>query len=155
MDKIDSVIRLFKDHIKGTEEKAPVIDKTILLCFMTKAVQKSLGIKSRKVYTTTRIIKHLFDKKPAEEFEFILHHIVEIIMYPEKIYEPPQGKRSNYCFVKRIKNSLYICAIEISNSLDLGGEEMNYAVTCFRDRDEDYLKKYKLFWSWKGGTPSS
>lgn len=155
MDKIDSVVRLYKDFVKGTEEKAPVTEKTILLCFMTKAVQKSLNIKSRKVYITTRIIKHLFDRKPAEEFEFILHHISEIIMKPDDIYEPPQGKRGNYCFVKGIQNSRYICSIEVTSSLDAGGENMNFAVTSFRNRDTAYLEKYKLLWSWKGGTPSS
>ena len=54
---------------------------------------------------------------------------------------------------KYIKNTenvgkfTYFCPIEVD-------KEINYVVTIFRT-DAEYLKKYELVWSWKGGIPSS
>lgn len=152
-----SLVRLHNLYIKGSEEKAPVVIKTTLLCNLTKAVMKVLNVITPKIHVTTIMLKHLYDTKPAEEYEFILHNLISIVRYPEHIYENKSGKRGQFSFTKRVKDHLYFCSIETTQTTSPDGsvEEMNFVVTAFRVRKENYLKDYKLLWSWKGDFPSS
>ena len=88
------------------------------------------------------MIKHLYDKKPAEEFDFIIDNLHKIIKYPNYIYKNKKEKRGDWCFVKKIKNELYISSLERE-------EEILEIVTVFRIRKEKYLKNFKLLWSWE------
>ncbi len=139
---------LFKKHIERTEEKVIVVDVTIHLIDLTSKVKKAAGLMDAKVYITSRALKHLYDKKPAEEFQFLLEHLSEIVKLPNYIYENKNSKRGSICLVKNIKNKHYLCSIEVV--LD-----KNYVVTAFRIRDGSYLKNYEILWSWKDGGPSS
>lgn len=156
MKKI-SLVKLHKLYIQGTEEKAPVVLQTILLCNTTHAVVKAINLTNPKIHITTKVLKHLYDSKPAEEYEFILHHLVSIIKYPDEIYENKESKRGRFVFVKIIKNLKYFSSLEttIVSSLEGVNEEMNFLVTAFRVRKESYLQNYKLLWNWKGDIPSS
>lgn len=62
---------LFKKHIEGTPEESIVADRKILLCNLTNAVIEGIDIDEslKSVYMTSRCVKHLYDKKPAEEFD--------------------------------------------------------------------------------------
>jgi len=149
----------FEKYIKGTSEKAIVVDCKILLCCLTNAVCLGIGIDKTlgKVYVTSRALKHLFDKKPAEEFFFLIDNLRKIVKYPDKIYNNKVSKRGAYCLVKRIGGLDYLCSIEIvgaSPDKDLVIEEIQVA-TAFRLRDSDYIKKYTLLWSWEDGIPPS
>lgn len=154
-----SLVKLYKKFIKGTSEKSPVLEVCVHLCTLTNAVRNAIGFKCQKVYITTKIVKHLYDAKPAEEFEFLLRHISTIAKYPDHIYENKKSKRGNYCFVKQINKDLYVCSIEESGDRDPdeGSDGMIYVVTGFRLRKgkESYLNNLKLIWSWKGDKPSS
>lgn len=136
MQKSTSVVTAFKQLIRGTEEKARVVDQTILVCVLTNAVYSSGHFSSQKVYVTTKVIKHLYDRKPAEEFEFILHRLEQLVKYPDHIYENKQGKRGSICFVKQIAKHKHLCSLELSDDTDPDGEiGMNYIVTAFRVRE--------------------
>ena len=75
--------------------------------------------------------------------------------YPDKIYTNLSGKRGGFLFFKILKEGEYLCLIEVRESgLDEGSNETNYIVTAFKNRKENYLKKYELLWSWKGDIPS-
>ena len=102
-------------------------------------------------------MKHLYDSKPAEEYEFILHNLILIIKYPDFIYENKSGKRGQFAFVKTIQETRYFCSIETIEVTSQEGtnEEMTFIVTAFRLRKPTYLLSYKLLWSWKGDIPSS
>ena len=152
-----TLVKLFKTHIKGTPEKSPVVEVTIHLCNLTNVVKKEGGFKAHRVYITTKVIKHLYDSKPAEEFDVIIHNLPAIVKYPQHIYENKGGKRGSLCFIKEIKGIIYFCSIEKTDDIDPndGNSGMNYAVTAYRLRKENYLKDYKLLWSWKGDIPSS
>ncbi|MEK7115268.1 MAG: hypothetical protein AAB847_02830 [Patescibacteria group bacterium] len=142
---------LYKDYIEGTEEKAPVVFKSVLLCFLTKAVMIGGNFTNQKVHINTRVLKHMYDKKPAEEFDFVIHNIHSIVRYPDHIYKNKNAKRGQLCLVKKIKDRNYLCSIQIftNNTEDIS------VVTAFRVRDNNYLKNYELLWDWKGGGPSS
>lgn len=152
-----SIVRLFRKYVKNTEKEAIVTDSQILIGSLTNAVVKAGSFKSSKVYINTRVLKHLYDKRPAEEFDFIIHNIWQIVRYPDSIFLNNKGsKRGHVAFVKKLNKFIYFCSIEISKKEDSCEEEFetNFVVTIFRT-DTNYLKKYELIWSWKGGTPSS
>ena len=139
---------IFKKHIEGTEEKAVVAEIILHLTNLTLIVAKVAGLSDIKVYITSRVLKHLYDKKPAEEFQFILNHLIEIVKYPKYIYRNKGSKRGSICVVTEIKNKSYLCSIEVVIN-------KNYIVTVFRIRDSSYLKNYEILWSRKDGSPSS
>lgn len=148
----------FEKYIKGTSEKAIVVDRKIFLCHLTNAVCDGIKIASNvgKVYITSRALKHLFDKKPAEEFFFLVDNLHKIVKYPDKIYQNKTSKRGGYCLVKRIGDLDYLCSIEVVKILCDGIElEEIQIATAFRLRDNDYIKKYILLWSWEDGAPPS
>lgn len=152
---------LFESCIKNTTEQAMVEDKTVLLCRVTNAVQRAISGEEQKVYVTSKMLKHLFDKKPAEEFHFIVNHLHKIVKFPDKIYKNKDGKRGHFCFVKKIKNQEYMCSIEIITNefIECNCGNLNpcgiYVATVFRLRKIQYLNSYELMWSWKGDKPSS
>lgn len=138
----------FERYIQGTPEKAIVLDRKIFLCHLTNEVSNVLEIDGRAggVYITSRCLKHLFDKKPAEEFMFLLDHLHEVAKYPDMIFCNKDGKRGGYCLVKKIGSAEYLCSIEVAT------DEIQIA-TAFRLRDEKYIKNYTLLWDWGNGNP--
>lgn len=46
---------------------------------------------------------------------------------------------------KQLKEGEYLCSVEVTESgLDEGSNETNFIVTSFKNRKENYLKKYEL-----------
>jgi len=154
-----TIVKLFKRYIRNTEEKAPVVERIAVLCKLTNAVKTAGNFPTHKIYVTTKALKHLYDRKPAEEFNAILKYLLPLVKFPDHIYAMKAGKRGDLCFVKKFRGLLYVCSIEITNDKDPDEqcEGMNYVVTAFRLRKgkESYLNSYRLIWSWKGGFPSS
>lgn len=161
---------LYKKYIENTPEKAIVANRKICLCGLTKAVTTGLYIDHsiKNVYVTTRCLKHLFDKKPAEEFLFIIDNLHKVVKHPDKIYKNRKGKRGEFCFVKNIGNEEYFCSIEIikiqpfvRGVSEFGLSERGissitkeiHIVTVFRLRDPKYTKNYTLLWNWGNGNP--
>lgn len=143
---------LHHNYIANTSLKAIVYLAEVHLCSLTKLITKIINTSSDankvKIYVNTKILKHLYDKKPAEEYDFILNHAIEIVKYPDKIFQNNSSKKGDYLFLKTLRNEQWLCSIEKS-------EEKYYMVTCFRVRKESYLDQYTLIWSWKGDKPSS
>jgi len=152
----DDIQHLYKKYIKGTINKAPVENMVILVCKLTNAVKNVINCVEPKVYATSRMLKHLYDSKPAEEFEFLIRNIDKVTKYPDIIYKNKDGKRGDFGFVKEINNELYFCSLEIKESSDGdNGPAGIYIVTGFRIRKKNYSNGYELIWSWKGDNPSS
>lgn len=144
--------QLYKKHVRGTPKKAIVQFVQIFICHFTIAVVKGIDASCNKVYLNTRVIKHIYDKRTAEEFDFWVANLHIILKYPDKIYKNKDGKRGAYCFVKEINNYKCFCSLETTTKDDQ--PPICEVVTFFRT-DENYLKSYELLWEWKGGTPSS
>jgi hypothetical protein len=71
MEKELSLAKIHKKYIKGTKPKALVFGEVFLLVIMTKAVAEAILARGLKVYITTVALKHMYDKKPTEEFDAI------------------------------------------------------------------------------------
>jgi hypothetical protein len=153
MPRRDVLRELFESHIQTTAPGAVVVDKTVLLCDLTHAVAQAIGSDARKVYATSRFLKHLYDKKPAEEFDFLVDHLRKVVRYPDIIYHNKPSKRGSWCLTKTIGNAVYLAAIEAT--AEPGGRTEVYTATAFRVRDPNYLAGYELLWSWRDDRPSS
>jgi len=147
ISKREVLLNLHESCIAGTQEKAVVVFKTVFICHLTNTVVRKIEAGS-KVYTNSRILKHLYDKKTAEEYHFLLGNVHKVIKYPDRIYKNKNPKRGDFCFFKKVKGYNYLCSLEI-----VDGDLM--IVTAFRVRKESYLNNYELLWSWRGDIPSS
>ena len=142
---------LYEEYVYRTLPKAVVINETVFLCHLTWAVARVINSKVMKVYVSTRMLKHLYDSRPAEEFIFVVENLHTIVKYPNQIYKNKNSKRGDFCFVKELKGSRYIASVEAPK----GEGERVFVATAFRLRKESYLNNYKLLWSWRDGYPSS
>jgi len=109
-----SLNQLHEQYVRGTVEKSIVINITITLCNLSVAVQKGITCNDPKVYLTSRALKHIYDKRPAEEYDALMNFILQAIEFPDRIYQNKNGKRGAYCFVKRILNEDYLVSLESS-----------------------------------------
>lgn len=144
---IDVVPHLYKKHIKGTEKGAIVQLVQVFLCNLTSAVINGVSCPCSRVHVNTRVLKHVYDKRPAEEFDFLITNLHLVVKYPDSVYKNQSGKRGEFCFVKEIKNRKYLCSLEINDKDEVTFCEV---ATFFRVADS-YLKNYELLWEWKGG----
>jgi hypothetical protein len=149
---MSEVVRLYKKYIRNSAKRAIVQLVLIFLCHLTAAVTKGINSPCNKVYMSTRMLKHAYDKRPAEEFDFFLEHIVDVIKYPDVVYKNKDGKRGSFCFVKEIKNLNCLVSLE---TIEKNGEPSHCEVVTFFRVDSDYLKSYELLWEWEGGIPPS
>ena len=46
-----------------------------------------IDLSCNKVYLNTRVLKHLYDKRPAEEFDLMIETLIDVVKYPNKIYK--------------------------------------------------------------------
>lgn len=151
----------FLRHVKGTPAEGHIPDVGMKICNFADAVSRDLAEDATKVHIHARALKHLYDKRPAEEFDSIIANLANIIRSPDRIYKNRDGKRASLCFCKVILGKYYFCALEkclLIRSEDPGLEEIHCVVTCYRIREEkfpNYTKNYGLVWSWKGDIPSS
>jgi hypothetical protein len=136
---------IFEKHIKGTAAYAIVMNETVLAGVLPAALAEMMGMKSQKVYIACRVIKHLYDKKPAEEFDYILANLHEIIGQPTEVYRNKSGKTGIFCIARVIKGERYLCSLDAEGCV----------VTAFRIRDDHYLIDYDLLRSWRDGDHSS
>jgi hypothetical protein len=145
--------KIHERYIRRTKPEANISMMKIRLTKITKRSRRMMGCDQRKIYIHSRSLKHLYDKKPAEEFDFLIDHLADIIRAPDILYRNKNNKRGNFCIVKKIQNSRYITIVEVS-SRQTPDEEIN-VVTAFRMRDERYLRNYDLLRSWRDGAHSS
>jgi len=167
------VRQFFEKYIDGTAEKSLVPGAMLRVCNLTNVVAQVLGLPegTHTVHLTTRALKHLYDKKPAEEFSCIIDGLDQITRYPSHIYANKAGKRGEHCLVGEYNGVAYICALEIREAViaeevelfKVDSIEIDESITAvtvrvcvataFRIRDEKYLSKCTLLWSREDGNP--
>ena len=143
---------LHKKYIRGTEKGAFVQLEVVFVCNLTNAVMRSISITHNKVYVSTKVLKHLYDKRPGEEYDSVVDNLHKVIKYPDHIYKNKEGKKGTFIFMKKIKGDNYLCSLEI---ITIETEEKIEVVTGYRIRKDGYMDSYELLWSWRDGDPSS
>lgn len=147
------VVGLHKKYVKGTPKKAIVKEVQSLLCHLPASVIKGAGLPFKKVYINTRVIKHNYDKRPAQDYDLLIGNLHNIVKYPSKIYKNKEEKRGSLVFVKTVNNEECLCVVETSQADDLS--EVVCLVATFYVPGEGYLDGFGLLWEWKDGNPSS
>lgn len=149
-----TVSYLHNRYVKDSLKKSVVLLAQTHLCDLAIMITEHLNIGASRVYLNTRVLKHLYDKRPAEEYDFMIKNLTDIIKFPHKIYENKNAKRGSFLFVKQYNCEECVVSLEMIHSEKENTNSHCEVVTFFR-ADKDYLLNYKLLWEWKGGTPSS
>lgn len=147
-----SLIKLHKKHIRGTAKNAIVKEFTLYICNLTEAVKKGAQINGTRVYVTSKTIKHLYDKRPAVEYDQIVHNLQLFVKYPDSVHINSSAKRGAFVFIKNIDEEKFLVSVE--ELIDQDGIACLYVATAFKT-DDSYINKFPIMWRWKGGKPSS
>lgn len=142
-----NIYQLHQKYIANTPKDFIVEDKVIFICNLTHAVQQGIHSDFRRVYLKCRVLKHIYDKRTAQVYDFVKSNLTKIVKFPDVIYKNHSCKRGSYLFVKLVKGCLYCVVIEEDKK-----NESCQVVTVF-PTTKAYLKKFKKLWSWKGGNP--
>jgi hypothetical protein len=134
---------LFNKYIKDTKYKENVIISQAFVCNLNDNIAKIIGVNFRKVFISSKSLKHIydrhiFDKDCPDDFYIILNNLKSFINRPDAIYYNKLGKRGDLIFVKKIKNSLYMCSIEINEEIEI----VSAYIT-----GPKYIEKFVLLWS--------
>lgn len=155
MKESDKLIKFHKKYVQSTTYKAIVPIALFHLCNLTRSVVKSIDFEVNNVYLSTRMLKHIYDKRTAEEYDFILNNLVKIVREPDAVCLNKSGRRGEFCLIKKIKDEDYLCSIEQYRSLETSKYECIQIVTCFRVRGNYPLKQFQKIFSWEGGVSPS
>jgi hypothetical protein len=139
--------------IRRTKSEARILALKIRITKITRRTRRAIYSNTRRIYIRTYALKHLYDKKPAEEFDFVIDHLESIVRGPDCVYRNKTNKTGGFCITKKIDDDHYIVIIEVFER-NTPKEEIQI-VTAFRIRDKRYLENYELLWSWRDGAHSS
>jgi hypothetical protein len=140
-------------YIKNTPRKGYVKDLRIKICDVPHKLKRKLKITDERVYITTKSLKHLYDVRPAGEFDFIISNIESFILSPTRVYKNKEGKTGDICFYKEVEGGAYFSILEMTgNSVCVVSA---YRLSDIAEKRINYLAGYKLIWSWKVDLPSS
>lgn len=145
--------RIHELFIRRTVLESPIRQIKIRITEITKKTRHTVHCAQRRIYMHSRTLKHLYDKRPAEEFDFVIDHIALIIGNPDSLFKNKDGKTGNFCIVKKIGTYSYVVVIEIKNR-QTENEEI-WIVTTFRLQNNSYMRSYDLLRSWRDDTHSS
>ena len=138
--------KLHERYIYGSQRDGEIPLFRTLLCHLTKETTYAISNKDAygKIFISTHWLKHLYDKRPAVDYDLIRNNIHTIVKYPDSIYRNRTKKRGQWIFRKKIHGSDIITSLET-----LPTERPQYEiVTSFRIK-EIYLRDYNLIWSWE------
>jgi hypothetical protein len=148
----NKIEKIFKKCVRGTAFEAVVRNIVVVVGILPGMLSENIGVVNLKVYVTTRVFKHLYDRRPAEEFDFVLGNISEILAHPDCFYKNKNDKRGQFCIMRRIGGSGYFASLEVVSGTY--GKEIQL-VTAFRIRSNPYLNEYDLLWSRRDGATHS
>lgn len=148
----NTITSLHKKFIQNTIRNGIVKECTVYMCAVRKIIRTHCSIRSKKVFITSLALKHMYDKRPAIEYDFLLKNLAKIVRNPDFVRKNSVSKRGSYCFVKRIRRVMYTVSLE--DNVVYKNENCSFIVTAFKT-DRNYLKKFPLIWSRRDGNPSS
>lgn len=145
--------KVVERYIKNTPRKGYVKDLRVKLCDLSHKLKPKLKLKDTRVYVTTKSLKHMYDARSAQEFDFIIQNIELAIKHPLKIYKNKVGKTGDVCLYTEFDENAYFYILETK----LGNAYLvsAYRLSNIEEKRKNYLSGYKLLRSWKVDLPSS
>jgi hypothetical protein len=142
----ESVLEKFhKKYIAGTQPGDMVPEVRVLVVKIDKAIAQACNLPSRKVYITTRALKHLHERRSSADYDFIANNIWAALKYPSAIYKNIDGKRGEFLFAKVMKNNChYGCAVCVDI---IDGCNVLCIATAFKNTRGNYFKKCEVLWA--------
>jgi len=145
--------KVIERNIKNTPRKGYVKALRINVGSITQRLKSKIKALNLNVYVTTKSLKHMYDQRSAQEFDFIISSLEKVISQPHIIYKNKSGKTGDFCFYYESQSNYYFYVFEIN-------EHGVYLVSAYRlssleEKRKNYLDSYKLLWSWKVDLPSS
>lgn len=139
--KRDMLKGIHEELIKDTYPGAVVANEVILLCRINIQSLRHTELGQAGIYVSSRALKHMYDKRPAQEYDCLLNNIPQIIGYPDHIYrnKPLLG---GFAFVKAIHGYSYMCPVKRIRD----NQNKLCVVTAFSVKPW-YMKDFKLLWS--------
>lgn len=140
-----------QQYVQGTLKKqlVPLLD--IRIGRIPQALRNMPSPSGNAVYLSTRVLKHVYDKRTAQEFDFLLAGLPKIIASPDRMYRNKLGKREGYCLVRTHDNFFSFCLLERK----VFSSRPRWEVVTFYVTDERYLAGYELVWERKDDESSS
>lgn len=108
--------QLHNNHIRNTEKEAIVSIAEVSLCNLTNEVRDALGYTPEgktSVFVNTKILKHLYYKRTAQEYDKLLVNAHTFVKYPDKIFKNKDSKKGDLVFYKKMGEENWICSINI------------------------------------------
>jgi hypothetical protein len=91
------------------------------------------------------VLKHLYDKRPAQEYDCLLENILGITKFPDLLYINKSERSVDYIFIKAVNGYSYMCSAKFVQKNEYG--KLNI-ITAFSVKQE-CMRDFKLIWSWK------
>jgi len=136
---------LHSNFVKNTKPGEIVINKTVLLCHINEKISRYIKLHEANVYISSKMLKHLYDKRSAQEYDCLLRNMYLIAKYPDLIYRNKGYKSGDFLFVKAIDGYCYTCSLQF---VQKGFCRKLNLITAFSVKPE-YMRNFKLLWSWK------
>jgi hypothetical protein len=136
------LVWVIERYIKNTPRKGYVKDLRVKVCEMPHKLKSKIKAKDPRVYITTKSLKHMYDVRSAQEFDFIIANIEGVIMQPLRIYKNKEGKTGDVCFYSEFKNNAYFYILE--NQPDSIYIVSAYRLSDIEEKRKNYLSGYKL-----------
>lgn len=116
-------------------------------------LKSKVHAKDLRVYVTTKSLKHMYDVRLAQEFDFVVDKMEWALTQPHRIYKNKEGKTGDICFYVEFENSAYFYILDIkADGIYIVSA---YSLSKVEEKRKNYLSGYKLLWSWKVDLPSS
>jgi hypothetical protein len=140
--KKDVLKGIHEQLIRGTYPGAIVANEVILLSRINIQTLRQTELCQAGIYISSRALKHMYDKRPAQEYDSLLKSIPQIIGYPDHIYRN-KPHLEGFAFVKAIHGYSYMCPVKHIRD----NQNKMCVVTAFSVKP-GYMKDFKLLWSY-------
>ncbi len=135
--------QIHEEFVKNTHPGAIVNNKTIFLCHASLKALRSCGLAGSEIYMSSRALKHLYDKRPAQEYDRLLNNIPLIIKYPDLVYKN-KTPHHGFAFVKALHGYSYMCPVNYIED----NQNKLFVATAFSVKPW-YMKDFNLVWSFR------
>ena len=138
--EFQEVLELHRSFVRDTKPGENVINSAAFLCQLSEKISQCINLPIAKVYISTKTLKHLYDKRSAQEYDCLLGNMPAIVKYPDLLYRNKREKSGDYIFVKAVNGYSYMCSVKYIQTNECN--KLNI-ITAFSVKPE-YMKDFKL-----------